>query len=168
MKWEEVMNPNSMHENHRIAAPEADKCGHVKGSTPKRKIAYSKVSEPMPAHQRVTGSDFNPGIRVILTPTDLSDELSQAVNCAIHLAEVFGAQLTLLHFYDESWGHVSPTGARGYESMLEEERTLQNKLYALHDEIRKIYRKCDSYFYIGDPSKRDSGSGKGIERSTYS
>ena len=73
-------------------------------------------------HQRVTGSDFNPAIRVkrILAPTDLSDESREAVKYAIHLAEVFGAQLTLLHFYDERWGHASPTGGGGYESMLEE------------------------------------------------
>ena len=120
-----------------------------------RKIANSEVSEPIPAHQRVMSSDFNPPIRVrrILAPTDLSDESREAVKYAIHLAEVFGAQLTLLHFYDERWGHASPTGGRGYESMLEEERTVQNKLYALRDEIRKIYRKCNCYFYIGNPSK---------------
>jgi len=149
------MNPNSMYENHRIAAPEADRYGHVKGFAPKRKIAYGNVSVPIPAHQRVTGSDLNPAIRVrrILAPTDLSYESREAVKYAIHLAEVFGAQLTLLHFYDERWGHASPTGGRGYESMLEEERTLQNKLYALRDEIRKIYQKCNCYFYIGNPSK---------------
>jgi nucleotide-binding universal stress UspA family protein len=144
-----------MYENHRIAAPEADRCGHVKEPTPNPKIAYSNVSEPIPAHQRAAGSDFNPAIRIrrILAPTDLSDDSREAVKYAIHLAELVGAQLTLLHFDDESRRQVNPTGARGYESMLEEERTLKNKLYALREEIRKIYRNCDSYFYIGSPSK---------------
>ena len=53
---------------------------------------------------------------------------------AIHLAEVVGAQLTLLHFYDEHWRQVNPTGPRGYEAMLEEERIVKNRLYALRDE----------------------------------
>jgi nucleotide-binding universal stress UspA family protein len=144
-----------MYENCRIAALEADRYGHVKEPTPNPKIAYSNVSEPIPAHQRAAGSDFNPAIRIrrILAPTDLSDDSREAVKYAIHLAELVGAQLTLLHFYDESRRHVNPTGARGYESMLEEERRLKNKLYALREEIRKICRNCDSYFYIGNPNK---------------
>jgi hypothetical protein len=122
------MNPNSMYEDDRIAAPEADRYGHVKAPTPNPKIAYSKVSEPIPAKRRATGSDFNPAIRIrrILAPTDFSDDSRKAVKYAIHLAELVGAQLTLLHFYDERWRHVNPTGARGNESMLEEEGTLKN------------------------------------------
>ena len=149
------MNPNSSCENYPMATSEAERYGHVKAPVPNPRIAYRKVSEPIPAKQRATGSDFNPAIRIrrILAPTDFSDDSRKAVEYAIHLAELVGAQLTLLHFYDERWRNVNPTGPRGYESMLEEERTLKNKLYALRDEIRKIYRNCDSYFYIGSPSK---------------
>jgi universal stress protein A len=149
------MNSNSVYENHRIAAPEADKYGHIKAPAPNPKIARRKVSEPIRAKQRATGSDFVPAIRIrrILAPTDFSDDSRKAVKYATHLAELVGAQLTLLHFYEERSRHINPTGPRGYESMLEEERTLKNRLYALRDEIRKTYRNCDCYFYIGSSSR---------------
>jgi nucleotide-binding universal stress UspA family protein len=88
-----------------------------------------------------------------LAPTDLSVESRQALNYAIDLAELVGAQLTLVHFHDESGPQISPIGSRGYESMLKEERVLENKLYALRDEIRVVYRNCSSHFYIGNPIK---------------
>ena len=149
------MNLNSMYESRRIAAPEADRYGHVKEFTSDTDIAHGKVSEAIPVNQIVTGSDFGPAIRVkrILAPTDLSDDSRKAVNYAVHLADLIGAQLTLVHFYDESWRSVNPASAHGCESMLEEQRTLKNNLYALRDEIRKRHRKCDSYFYAGSPSK---------------
>jgi universal stress protein A len=92
-------------------------------------------------------------MKVILAPTDLSVESRQALNHAIYLAELVGAQLTLVHFYDESRPQISQRGSRGYDSMLKEERALQNKLYALRDEIRTVYRNCSSHFYIGNPIK---------------
>ena len=149
------MNSNSSCENYPMATPEADRYGHVKAPAPNPEIAHRKVSEPIPANQRATGSDFNPAIRIrrILAPTDFSDDSRSAVEYAIHLAELVGAQLTLLHFYDERWRRVNPTAPRGYEAMLEEERIVKNRLYALRDEIRKIYRNCDSYFYIGNSSR---------------
>ena len=55
----------------------------------------------------------------------------KAVNYAVHLAEIIGAQLTLLHFYDQSWRNVNPASAHSCESMLEEQRTLKNNLYAV-------------------------------------
>jgi len=92
-------------------------------------------------------------MKVILAPTDLSVESRQALNYAIYLAELVGAQLTLVHFYDESAPQTSPVGSRCYESMLKEERALENKLYALRDEIRTVHRNCSSHFYIGNPIK---------------
>jgi universal stress protein A len=149
------MNLNSMYENRRIAAPKADRYGHVKEFTSDTDIAHGEVSEGIPANQIVTGADFGPAIRVkrILAPTDLSDDSRKAVNYAVHLADLIGAQLTLVHFYDESWRNLNLASAHGGESMLGEQRTLKNNLYALRDEIRKRHRNCDCYFYAGSPSK---------------
>jgi len=149
------MNPNSMYENWRIAAPEADMYGHVKGPTPNPSIVYGKGPEAIPANQRATGSDFGPAIRVkrILAPTDLSDESRKAVNYAVQLAELIGAQLTLVHFYDESWRCANPASVHGADLMLKEQRTFKNNLYALRDEIRNRHRNCDSCFYVGNPGE---------------
>lgn len=149
------MNLNSMYENRRIAAPEADRYGHVKEFTSDTDIAQCKVSEAILVNQIVTASDFGPAIRVkrILAPTDLSDDSRNAVNYAVHLAGLIGAQLTLVHFYDEGWRNLKLASADGGESMLEEQRTLKYNLYALRDEIRKRHRNCDCYFYAGSPSK---------------
>jgi predicted ATPase len=62
---------------------------------------------------------------------------AKAVDYAGNLAQLIGAQLTLLHFYDESSRQITVPGVQGYESMLEQERTAKNNLYALRDEIRK-------------------------------
>ena len=146
---------NSTHGKWPTSAPPADKYGHVIGMTSSQRIAYSKLSIPVPDDQRLVGLDVgqvNP-IKRILAPTDLSDDFRKAINYAVHLAQLAAAQLTLLHFYDESWRQVTLAGARHYESMLAEERTARSKLYALRDQIRKIHRRCDAEFYIGSPSK---------------
>ena len=52
-----------------------------------------------------------------------------------------------------SWRNLNLASAHGCESMLEEQRTLKNNLYALRDEIRKRHRNCDCHFYAGRPSK---------------
>jgi hypothetical protein len=62
---------------------------------------------------------------------------AKAVDYAGNLAQLIGAQLTLLHFYDESLRQITVAGVHRYESMLEQERTAKNNLYALRDEIRK-------------------------------
>ena len=55
------MNLNSMYENRRIAAPEADRYGHVKEFTSDTDIAQCKVSEAIPVNQIVTALRFRPG-----------------------------------------------------------------------------------------------------------
>jgi universal stress protein G len=153
---------NSIYGNPPRSTPDADKYGHVIGMTSGQRIAYSKLSKPAPDDQSVIALDLGQAINIkrILAPTDLSDDSRKAVNFAVHLAQLADAQLTLVHFYDESWHWVTLTGARHYESMFEQERTAKSNLYALRDEIRKIYSRCDSEFYIGNPSKEIPKVGK--------
>jgi nucleotide-binding universal stress UspA family protein len=147
------MNP--IYKNNPTSAPDADKYGHVIGITSDQRIAYSNLWGPVSDDQRVIGLEVGQVMRIkrILAPTDLGDDSRKAVNYAVHLAQLIDAQLTLLHFYDESWRWVTLTGANHYQSMLEEERTARSNLYALRDEIRKMYSRCDSEFYIGSPAK---------------
>lgn len=146
------MKPNTTSKGETMAGAESDKYGHIKRSASKTKLGWRMASG---SGQKEIGTEPNPAfcMKVILAPTDLSVESRQALNYAIYLAELVGAQLTLVHFYDESGPQTSPIGSRGYESMLKEERALQNKLYALRDEIRTVYRNCSSHFYIGNPIK---------------
>ena len=146
---------NSTYENWTTSAPDADKYRHVIGMASGARFAYSKLSKPVSDDQRGIGLDVGPVIRIkqILAPTELSGDSRKAVSYAVHLAQLADAQLTLLHFYDESWRRLTLAGAHHYESMLEEERMARSNQYALRDEIRKIYRRCDSAFYIGSPSK---------------
>jgi len=58
-----------------------------------------------------------------------------------------------VHFYDESLRQVVLPVEHRFESILNEERAARNNLDALRDELRKIYRKCDAAFCIGNPSR---------------
>jgi hypothetical protein len=63
--------------------------------------AYASIN-----HESVTqGRVAKPGleIRRILVPTDLTKESEAALQCAISLARVLGAKLTLLHVYQEPY-----------------------------------------------------------------
>ena len=146
---------NSIYGNHPIVAPDADKYGHIKGIISKQRTPSSRSLEAFSADQRVIGPEAGPAIRVkhMLAPTDFSDDSSKAVNYAVHLAQLVGAELTLIHFYDESWRQVRPESVCRYKSMLEEEHRIRNNLYTLRDEIRKIYSRCDAAFYIGSPTR---------------
>jgi nucleotide-binding universal stress UspA family protein len=146
---------NSIYGNHPLAVRDADKYGHVKVISSGQTIGFSQISDSVSDGQRVSGSGPGPAIRVtrIVAPTDLSDDSRKAVQYAVNLAQLLGAQLTLVHFYDESLRQVVLPVEHRHESILNEERTARNNLYALRDEFRKIYRKCDSALYIGNPSR---------------
>ncbi len=146
------MKQNVMSKSETLSGPQSDKYGHIKRSASNTEMGRRNPSE---SGRMEIGTELNPAfcMKVILAPTDLSVGSRQALNYAIYLAELVGAQLTLVHFYDETCPQISPIGSRGYESMLKEERAFQNNLYALRDEIRAVYRNCSSRFYIGNPIK---------------
>jgi universal stress protein A len=143
------MKPNAISKGDPIAGPEY---GSSKRSASKTERGGSNTSE---SGLKEVGTELKSAFRmeVILAPTDLSVESRQVLHHAIHLAEDFGAQLTLVHFYDEREPQRRATGSCGYEWMLKEEQASQNKLFALRDEIRTVYRNCSSLFYIGNPIK---------------
>jgi universal stress protein A len=146
------MKPNAISKGEPIAGPGSDKYGSSKRSASKSERGRRNTCE---LGLKEVGTELKSAFRmeVILAPTDLSIESRQVLHYAIHLAEDFGAQLTLVHFYDERGCQTRATGSRGYESMLKKERASQNKLFALRDEIRTVYRNCNSRFYIGNPIK---------------
>jgi nucleotide-binding universal stress UspA family protein len=146
---------NSIYGNHPLAVLDADKYGQVKGISSGPTVEYGQMSDSVSDGQRVTASGPGSASRVtrIVAPTDLSDDSRKAVQYAVNLAQLLGAQLTLVHFYDESLRQAVLPVEHRVESILNEERTARNNLDALRDEFRKIYRNCDSAFYIGIPGR---------------
>jgi universal stress protein A len=147
------MKPHATSKGEAIASPESDQYGHIKHSASKTGFGCRRMASG--SDEKEMGPKLNPAfcMKVILAPTDLSVESRPALNYALYLAGLVGAQLTLVHFYDESGLQTGSIGTGGYESMLKEERALQNKLYSLRDEIRTVHLNCSSHFYIGDPVK---------------
>jgi len=101
----------------------------------------------------VTGQDRSPvEVKRILVPTDLADENDQAIEFGVVLARLFGAQLTLLHVYqDPSYTIEYALGPHPQEPPSQNRTYFENALRTAIQEVRAKYPECDGEFRDGVP-----------------
>ena len=87
----------------------------------------------------------------ILVPTDLSAESEKAIEYGIVLAERFGAHLTLLYVYKESYAVEYMRGPQACDEVLKERMYFKSALKSIAEEVKKHYADCDFEFRDGVP-----------------
>jgi nucleotide-binding universal stress UspA family protein len=87
-------------------------------------------------------------IKEILVPTDLTKESQTALRCAISLARVFGAHLTLLHVYQEPYSLDYLRGPQACGA-IRHRRGAEAALAALAAEVRENQVDCSTDFQYG-------------------
>ena len=109
--------------------------------------AYASINHKSVTQGRVAKLGLE--IRKILVPTDLRKESQAALQCAISLARVFGAKLTLLHVYQEPYSVDYLRGPHACGAIIRHRRGVENKLEALAEEVRENQVACDADFRYG-------------------
>ena len=92
---------------------------------------------------------FPATVKRILVPTDLTNESAEAIVSGITLAKIFGANLSLLHVYQnpDSRGYLDSAAVR------EKRIYFKGLLKSIAGEIRKHNVACDTQFLDGEPSE---------------
>lgn len=88
----------------------------------------------------------------ILVPTDLTVGSEKAIEYAFFLARRFGAHLTLLHVYKESYAVEYMRGPHACEAVLNERVYFKKRLESIAEEVKKKHHAdCDFEFRNGVP-----------------
>jgi universal stress protein A len=91
-------------------------------------------------------------VKRILVPTDLTHENDQAIEFGVVLARLFGAQLTLLHVYqDPSYTIEYVLGPHPQEPPSQNRTYFENTLRTTIQDVRTKYPDCDGEFCDGVP-----------------
>jgi nucleotide-binding universal stress UspA family protein len=109
--------------------------------------AYASINHKSLAPGRVAKPGLE--IRKILVPTDLTKESKAALQCAISLARVLGAKLTLLHVYQEPYSLDYLRGPNACGAVIRHRRGVEDALAALAAEVRKNQVACNADFRYG-------------------
>ena len=94
---------------------------------------------------------FPLAVKRILVPTDLSTESDRTIEYGLVLAQRFGARLTLLYVYRESYAVKYLRGPHASDAVSEERAYFQNRLKCIVEGVRKFYGDCDAEFREGQP-----------------
>jgi nucleotide-binding universal stress UspA family protein len=87
----------------------------------------------------------------ILVPTDLTSESERAIEYGFVLAQRFGAHLTLLYVYKESYAVEYMRGPHACDEVLTERMYFKNALESTAEKVKKNYADCDFEFRDGVP-----------------
>jgi universal stress protein A len=91
-------------------------------------------------------------VKRILVPTDLVHERDQAIEFGVILARFFGAQLTLLHVYqDPSYTIEYALGPHAQEPPLQDRTSFESIFKTAIQGVRTAYPNCDGEFRDGVP-----------------
>ena len=109
--------------------------------------AYASINRRSVTLGRIAKPGFE--IRKILVPTDLRKESKAALQYATYLARVFGAQLTLLHVYQEPYSFDYLRGPNACGAIIRHRRGVEDALAALATEVREKQVACNADFRYG-------------------
>jgi len=109
--------------------------------------AYASINRRSVTLGRIAKPGFE--IRKILVPTDLRKESKAALQYATYLARVFGAQLTLLHVYQEPYSFDYLRGPNACGAIIRHRRGVEDALAALATEAREKQVACNADFRYG-------------------
>ena len=94
-----------------------------------------------------------PTIKRILMPTDLGPQSDKAIEYGLTLAQRFGAHLTLLYVFRESYASQYQRGPSAFNSSLEERESCRRGIKAAVDTARELYPDCSALFGYGEPNE---------------
>ena len=94
-----------------------------------------------------------PAIKRILVPTDLTPNSEKAVQYGLTLAQRFGAHLTLLYAFKETYAGQYARGPSAYNSSLAEREACREALEAAGEKVRERYPDCSTLFGYGEPNE---------------
>jgi nucleotide-binding universal stress UspA family protein len=88
-------------------------------------------------------------IRRIVVPIDLTSDAEKGVGSAVHLARRFGADLFLVHIYNEPYPFSYLRGPTAYAGCEQHRFNMELHLLALRDQLRTQYSQCFAIFRQG-------------------
>jgi nucleotide-binding universal stress UspA family protein len=117
--------------------------------------ADSKLANNGDHHFRLAHRHARIPVRVkrILVPTDLTEESQKTIEFGLALAQRFGAHLTLLHVYRQSYAVQFVRGPKSSDEVWKDRMHCAGTLKLWTEKVKERFGDCDAEFRDGEPSE---------------
>jgi nucleotide-binding universal stress UspA family protein len=93
------------------------------------------------------------GVKRILVATDLTGESRKTIHFGLALAQRFGAHLTLLHVYKQSYAVQFVRGPNSSDEVWKDRMHFAGKLKRWTENVKERFADCDAEFRDGEPGE---------------
>jgi len=90
-------------------------------------------------------------VKRILVPTDLTEESQKTIHFGLALAQRFGANLTLLHVYKQSYAVQFVRGLNSSDEVWNDRMHFVGILKLWEEYVKERFADCDAEFRDGEP-----------------
>src|SRR3984893_16494976 len=117
--------------------------------------ADSKLANNGDHHFRLAHRHARIPVRVkrILVPTDLTEESQKTIEFGLALAQRFGAHLTLLHVYRQSYAVQFVRGPNSSDEVWKDRMHFAGTLKSWAENVKERFADCDAEFRDGEPGE---------------
>jgi nucleotide-binding universal stress UspA family protein len=99
-------------------------------------------------------------VKRILVPTDLTEESQKTIEFGLALAQRFGAHLTLLHVYRQSYAAQFVRGPNSSDEVWKDRMHFAGTLKLWTENVRQRFAECDAEFRDGEPDEEIARTAK--------
>jgi nucleotide-binding universal stress UspA family protein len=99
-------------------------------------------------------------VRRILVPIDLTEESHKSIEFGLALAQRFGAHLTLLHVYKQSYAVQFVRGPNSSDEVWKDRMHFAGKLKSCAENVKERFADCDAEFRDGEPGEEIARTAK--------
>jgi nucleotide-binding universal stress UspA family protein len=99
-------------------------------------------------------------VKRILVPTDLTEESERSLEFGLALAQRFGAHLTLLHVYKQSYAVQFVRGPNSSDEVSKDRMHFAGKLKLWAENAKQHWADCDAEFRDGEPGEEIARTAK--------
>ena len=124
--------------------------------------ADSKLANNGDHHFRLAHRHARIPVRVkrILVPTDLTEESQKTIEFGLALAQRFGAHLTLLHVYRQSYAAQFVRGPNSSDEVWKDRMHFVGTLKLWAKNVKERFADCDAEFRDGEPAEEIARTAK--------
>lgn len=99
-------------------------------------------------------------VKRILVPTDLTEESQNTIEFGLVLAQRFGAHLTLLHVYKQSYAVQFVRGPNSSDEVWKDRMHFVGTLKLWAQNVKERFADCDAEFRDGEPAEEIARTAK--------
>ena len=99
-------------------------------------------------------------VKRILVATDLTEESRKTIHFGLALAQCFGAHLTLLHVYKQSYAVHFVRGPNSSDEVRNDRMHFVDTLKLWEENVKERFADCDAEFRDGEPAEEIARTAK--------